>query len=59
MEAYGDILLLSDFKLRQEGDTVTYAVRLPGTIQNSLMELGVIPHHFVGQNEGSSMGERL
>lgn len=44
---------LGDFGLQREGDSTVYMTKLPGTVQATLMEVGVLPHHFVEHNEDS------
>lgn len=51
--AQNRVIGLSDFTLQMEGDTVQYKAQLPGTVQGTLIDAGVLPHHFVGSNEDS------
>lgn len=53
LQAQIKIQELRHFTLQMEGDTTTYQANLPGTVQGTLIEAGVLPHHFIGSNEDS------
>lgn len=50
---YAQVDTLSLFKVQMEGDSVVYDAHLPGVLQQTLMDQGVVPHHFVEMNEDS------
>ena len=45
--------VLRDFELQEEGQESWHRAQLPGTVQGSLVELGLLPDPFVGANEDS------
>lgn len=50
---HAQTVLSERFELQMEGDTLLYPALLPGTVQGTLMERGVLPHHFIESNEDS------
>ena len=45
--------LLNNWKFSQEGDSIWKPASIPGTVQTDLLNLGEIPHPFIGTNEDS------
>ena len=45
--------LLNHWEFSQEGDSIWKPATIPGTVQTDLINLGEIPHPFIGTNEDS------
>jgi len=45
--------LLNHWKFSQKGDSIWKPATVPGTVKNDLINLGEIPHPFIGSNEDS------